>query len=445
MANRDSNKYIKNVSAFHYGNIHNGNTPAQYKDRHKQYMAERTAMFDANRAYLSTDYVNAEVQGLIEEDFYAWVNTNIRFSDISNSSSSGGKKIDDCKQVLFPELGIEYFPLGAKIKTMGNTWLSINPSNISSVKTKAIVERCNTSYNSYDYYGNVVTEPIIVESASMFSNGNEYQKNIVLMNGYFNVTCQLNENTAVLKENSRIILGRKAYHITGVTDCIQEFTGDRGSCHLLNFTARVEEPTESDDITENFIASGKEFEFDCILQGVDNIPIGKSVVFTPHFIKNGELVESTKEKPISWEWESEDDKLASVDNNGSVKALSSGIARITARMVQNPSISATIDILIGEEQIVEHKVVFTSVVPDRISQFDSTVISAAYIENGTETNNPLKWDLNGTDRKKDYSVEVLGDGRSVEVTCLSPSKKNLKITASYGEYSTTAEIELLGY
>lgn len=445
MAVRDSKQYIKSVSAFSGGGKVNAtNSPTQYASRERRYMAERTAMFDDNRAFLSTDYVNANVQGL-NENFYEWINTNIRLSDITSVSASSSKKKDDYKQVLFPELSVEYFPIGAKIETMGNTWICIDPSNISSVKTTAVVARCNTSYNSYDFYGNLVVEPILVEKYSMLGNDNEHKSSIVLMDGYFNVTCQLNENTKNLKENSRIILGKKAYHITGMTDFIQEFTGNRDSCHLLNFTIRVEETTESDDIAQDFVAGGNEELFDCILQAVDTMGVGETVEFTPHFIKGTEIVESTKEHPISWIWESDNELVATVDGNGNVTAKSIGVARITAKMVQNNDINATAELFVKELQSVENSVVFTSVVPKNIEQYESVVISAVYKEHGKVTSFPLVWNITGADNEEGYSYEISKDGKSVEITCISPSKNNLQVTASYNGISITATIELLGY
>lgn len=445
MANNNSEKYIKSVTAFSGGGIGQPmNTPTQYASRERRYMAERTAMFDSNRAYLSTDYMSASVQGLTD-NFYDWTSTNIRMADISSQTATATKKTDDYKEILFPELAIDYFPIGAKVETMGNTWICVNPSNISSVKSKAVVARCNTSYNSYDYYGNVVTEPIVVEKYSMLGNDNEHKSSIVLMDGYFNVTCQLNENTAQLKENSRIILGAKAYHITGMTDFIQEFSGNRESCHLLNFTIRVEEPTESDDIKVNFIAGGNEQDFDCILQGVDNMSVGEEVQFTSYFLKNGEIVEPTEQYPISWHWHSSDNSVAKVDQDGNVIAQSVGTATITATMAQNNEIVAVAELVIKENQIDEKTVVFTSVVPNEITQYESVVVSAIYKENGTATNQPLEWSFSGADSENDYTYTISDDGMSVEITCISPSNNNLEVTASYNDVSVTATIELLGY
>lgn len=447
MRSNDSNKYIKNVSAFVGGYGIGTNKPTQYNDRKTHGMLGRTAMFDSNRAYLSTDYVEAEVQGLTE-NFYEWTNTSICLSDISTATASNSKKTDDYKQVLLPELGIEYFPIGAKIKTMGNTWLCINPSNISSAKTTAIVARCNASYNSYDYYGNVVTEPIVVEKYTMATNDNDHKTNIVLMDGYFNVTCQLNGNTEQLKENSRIILGKKPYHITGLVDFIQEFSGDRKSCHLLTFTARVEEPTESDDVTENFIAGGNEQEFDCafdcIVQNVDEMQIGQTIPILAHFVKNDEIVESTEEHPIDWEWKSSDESVATVDKNGNVTAVGVGVVKITAEMVQNRTINTTAELVIVAERKINNKVVFTSVLPKFIVQNEKKIICAAFEENGIATDNPLEWSFSGAE-KDNYSVSIAKNKKSATITCISPSDKPLNVTVSYNGLSVTANIELLGY
>ena len=94
-----SEQYIKNAAAFAQpsGGIRT-NAPSQYAGRQKQYLAERSALFDAERAYLSSDYVNADVQGLTA-DFYEWTNTNIRMSDIIRPSASLTRKNDDVKQI----------------------------------------------------------------------------------------------------------------------------------------------------------------------------------------------------------------------------------------------------------------------------------------------------------------------------------------------------------
>lgn len=66
------NKYIKQLQGqYNSGLLKPTNSPVQYADRHTQYMADRSARFIEKRAYLSTDYVEAQVQGLTD-DFYEW-------------------------------------------------------------------------------------------------------------------------------------------------------------------------------------------------------------------------------------------------------------------------------------------------------------------------------------------------------------------------------------
>lgn len=336
-----SEKYIKSViaqSGASLAGTFQKNTPAQYANRQHQYYAQRTDQFIKARAKYASDFVQANVQGLLADDFYAYVSTNIRFSDVVSqsavSTTSSTKNVDDIKIILFTEPQISYFPVGAKLQTMGSTWICTNPSNISSVYTTAVVQRCNAAYSLYDYYGNIVTEPIIVEKTLMSSNDNGTPQNLVMMEGYFTVICQLNEYTRQLGQNQRIILGSKAYFITGFTDFIQEFTGDYDSVHLLRFSIRIEEPTDNDDLV-NHIANGKNYSFGASISGADEIATGEVTQLIAHFIKNGEEVQATEQYPLTWQWTSFDTAVATVSSDGTVTAVGAGTTIITARLTQS--------------------------------------------------------------------------------------------------------------
>lgn len=436
-----SEKYIKSAAALGSFPKVGNNNPDQYESREKQYFADRNRTFAEKRAYLSSDYVAADVQGLTD-DFYEYVRAHIRMSDIVSPTASG-KRVDDFKQILLAEKGYTYLPLGAKVKAMGSTWLAINPSNISSVYAQSVIGRCNASYNSYDYYGNVVTEPLIVEKMAMLGNDNEKSENLVLMDGYFNMTCQLNKNTRMLGENSRLILGKKAYYITGFADFIQEFTGEHDSIHLLTFTARVTEPTENDDITENYIANAYATTFSAKMNGLDSMIVGSNSVFTPHFLKNGEIVSSTQEYPVEWIFESGDESVATVDEYGTVRAVGVGNTTIKAYLLFNPSIVAESALSVGVTQ-EDPYVEFLGYVDSYILQYTTATFDAAYFENGAETSEPLSWKFTGA-KKNDYIATVSEDGKSVTVECISASDKPLQITASCNGASAKISVELSGY
>lgn len=443
MAN-NSEKYIQGV-ALQSGGLGGSifpttNTPTQYGNRQHQYLARRTEQFIKERAKYSSDYVQANVQGLFADDFYRYVPTNIRLADIAAQSASGSKNVDDVKVILFAEPSIDYFPIGAKIQTMGSTWICTNPSNISSVHSTAVVQRCNAAYCLYDYYGNIVTEPIIVEKASMAGTANSTPENLVMMEGYFNVICQLNEYTSHLGQNQRLILGSKAYHITGFTDFIQEFTGDYDSVHLLRFSIRIEEPTESDDLV-NHIENGKNYTFAAELSGADSITEGETTQLFAHFIKNGTEVQTTEQHPLTWEWQSSDTSKATVSADGTVTAIAEGDVQISATLVQSKGITAVFDMRINKAN-TKPFVNFIGALPAEIEQFDNATIQAGYYENGVRTSNIVEWSFSGADKSSYYATV---NDNQVIISCLRADDNPLIVTATYGEYKISVAISLEGY
>lgn len=418
------------------------NVPAQYADRRYQVFADRRAAFDEERDWLATDFVLARVQG-IGENFFDWIETEIRLSDVSTQSVTAfdSKLYDNFKEILFRSRAFDYIPAGALVETMGSMWLVINPGNMSSPTTNAVVARCRAAWRFYDAYGNIRWEPLVIDRATMLSNRNESPENEVMMEGYFNVKCQKNANTVRLRDNQRLILGDYAYHITGYTDFFEEFTGDLDSAHIINFTVRREEPEEHDDLI-NKIADGLMFSWGAsFAEAHEAVPVGESVPFAPQMLLNGVVAPPDADNPQTWAFTSSDEGVATVDESGLVTGVSDGAAIITATLQENPSLTASAAIRVGE---VENSVLFKGAVPPSIRQYGSAILSAAYYEGVLETDEPLLWSFSGAEAR-DYTVQIAEDGKSVVISCESASHAALAVTASHGEYSATAEIILEGY
>ena len=442
MANK-SQKFIKNAAAaIPCFSAPCGNSPAEYGSMQKQYLSERSKAFAAERAYLASDYVEADVQGLTD-NFYEYTHTFLRLSDVTSITAAATKNADDYKIVLLSELGVDYLPIGAKIRTMGSTWICINPGNMSSALADALIARCNTSYNSYDYYGNIITEPIYVSHSYMMGNSNDPAHNLVMMDGSFDVTCQYNENTAKLGQNKRFILGTKAYNITGYTDFVQEFTGNRESVHLLKFTARVEEPTVNDDVDENYIADGKIYTFGAEVTGGSEMWVGQTSKLDAHFIKNGETVEPTEENPLEWKWESSDTSVLNVDESGNVTAVGFGDATVRATLTQNPSVHANFRITVVTA-VGDTYIAFTNATPREIKQYAADTVAAAYFAGGNATDNALEWEFQGADASC-YNYSVADDGMAVDIYCVHASPVALVVKARYNGKSASVQINLVGY
>lgn len=436
-----SQKFIKSVS--HPGvTAVKSNTPAQYKDRKHQYLADRRTLFDEQRDYLATDYVKARVQGLNPDNFYEWVETEIRLSDVSTQSVTAfdSKEYDNFKEILFRSRAIDYIPVGAYVETMGSYWMVVNPGNMSSPTTNAVIARCRAHWSFYDEYGNIQWEPLVIDRRTMLSNRNESPENLVLMEGYFNVKCQKNANTVKLRDNQRLILGSYAYHITGYTDFFEEFTGDDESAHVINLTVRREEPEEHDDLV-NHIADGLLFTWEAEITGPGSVSIGKETGLTAHMLKNGENVPGSAVLPMTWNWSSSDETVAVVDADGIVRGVSEGEAVITANLSQNPDLAAafTISVNAGSEAVR-----FVGTVPPFIAQYSEITLSAVHEVNGEATEDPMEWSFTGAD-PEDWTAFINPNGMQCEIACNSPAAEPLTVTVSYGGKSASVSIKLMGY
>jgi hypothetical protein len=405
-------------------------------------------MYDAERDYLATDYVKARVQGLDPDDFYKWNETYIRLSDVSTQSVTAfdSKQYDDFKEVLFADRSIDYIPVGAYIETMGSVWLVVNPSNMGTATTNTVIARCRTHYNFYDAYGNILSEPLVVDRRSMLSNRRESPSNIELPEGYFNVKCQLNENTAKINDNTRFILGRNAYHVTGLTDFFEEFTFDNESVHIITFTIRREEPQVNDDMV-NRIADGLLCNFGFSI----NVPLllflkqGAEIQLEPRLTLNGDIVPSTAENPQKWIYTYSGSKI-SISEDGLLKAIgSTGTHTVTVTLEQNPNISEKLRVTLTSAPSSRYSVFIDA--PETITQYSSALVTGSYEIDNIKQEDPLEWEFAEADPST-YSAVIAENGREVTITCLSPSTTALKVTATYNGSHHAARsktIKLEGY
>lgn len=414
------------------------NTPTQYAGKQHQYFSPETRTFTHEYAKYAADYVEAQVQGLTPGDPFAWQTRYLRMADIVRPSAAILRRADNYKIVLFADRDIEYIVPGSKIVTMGSTWIVANPFNVSGSDGCAIVERCNAVWNYLDFYGNVLSEPMVVTNYRADANDSDAQEGNLITKGYFNCVCQYNDVTRQIDTNTRFILGTGAYRVTGFSDFSLEFTGDYDSVRLLEFTVRYEEPNLEIDDMAHHVAGGKSFSWEIALSGAETVPVGQTRQMTAASMRNGERVESTEEHPIGYLFASSDESVASVDGNGTVTGISAGTAVVTATLEQNPEVSASMTIEVAEGQ---SGVAFTSPVPKSLAAYNDVTLTAAWFENGAETGEPLEWTFSGA---KAGSYKAVTGDRSATVYGFGYSEKPLIVTAEREGFTSSAEIELDG-
>lgn len=418
--------------------------PTQYADRQKRYMNYETRKFTEQMARYSSDYVEAQIQGLIPDEPFEYTKVHIRFSDIVRSSSAISYEFDNYKVIDIAEPQYTYIRIGAKVVAMGSTWLVINPANMGNVLGKAMIQRCDAVWNYLDFYGNVCSEPMCFDRRLAKANDGDAQRSTMITKGYFDAKVQCNPATMQLDTNSRIILGSAAYKVTGFSDFIQEFTGDYNSINLLEFDLRYEEPNDAIDDMVNHVAGGKTFKWDVQLSGTPTLMVGNATKLAATSIRTAEektsVVTSTEDNPISYIWESSNEEIARVDADGTVTAVSEGEAEIICTLEQNNAQKGVFNITVAGDATAPH-VSFTSTVPEKIGIYKELTLSAEYFEGGEATGNPITFEFEGAD-KSAYTATV--NGNTVTVKCWGGSVLPLMITAVHGDYSDTAQIYLEG-
>lgn len=435
------------------------NTPSQYADRQKRYFHSETADFISQYAKYGSDVVKARIQGVYQDKPFEWTNAIIRIADEVMPSSSIQREFDDYKMILVESPRIEYIQQGTKFDTMGSIWIAMNPMNVSRSTGECAIRRCKATWNHLDYYGNIISEPLVVENARANANESDYQQFERNAKGYFNIICQKNAETSQLNTNSRIMLGSGIYHITGFTDFLQEFTGDYDSVRLLQFTARYEEPNDNLDDKLNHVADGKSFSWIIEMCGKPHLSVGESVTLKATSIRNGSVVESTEEHPISYLWSSSNKNIVSVDSAGRATAVYDGEAVITATLEQNPTYSVSMSVSVAGS-VTEPHVAFLTPIPEKLNAYDSIILQAAYFENGEKADEPIEWSADGADKSSwtleeldvlypdeelypDTSLYPIGKN-SVKLSVWSGSVTPLTITAKHGDASASASVKLVG-
>ena len=416
-----------------------GNRPPQYKDRQNPYFTDPTARFIAQYAKYASDYTACRMQGLQLDDFYAWSDQLIRLADARKKGNAIDRPIDNYKEFLMVDRRIEYVPEGAKMETMGSTWLVTNPANISSAVAGGIMRRCNATWNHLDWYGNIKKEPIVVEKPSMNATANDFQETVLLMQGYFNLILQFNDETAELDVNSRLMLGRSVYQITGYSEVSEEFTGREDSVHLLRFAARIKEPDKEKDDLVNRVANAYPFHWQVDVAGTPAMSGGTEAQFTAKSTRNGAGADGDAAHPVHYLWQSSNEDICTVDAAGKVTAVGAGTCRITATVAENRTLQGEMAVTVEEAFT---GVRFTGTLPERMRPFETAEIGAVYVKNGAQTDKTVTWRFSGADETA-YGAEVKGN--RVTITCWSGSAQPLTVTAAYGEEQRNGTVVLEGY
>lgn len=423
------------------------NEPAEYSGKRYPYYEIITARHKEKMLKYASDFADAEIEFPDENGNLVWVAERIRMANVVRPTSAIQRNFDDYKIITPENPDIGYLQIGAKVRACGSVWLVVNPDNISGGEGTAIVRRCNAAWNHLDYYGNVVSEPIVVENARANASNPDAQTDQQIASGYYNVTCQYNEFTRQANDNTRIILGddgnphenAKAYRITGYGNFFREFTEDSGSVRLLTFSIRVQTKAEDSDDLVRCVADGKNFSWNLRISGPASVSEDGSAVFSASSMRNGTTVVSTDENPVSYVWKVSDAETATITQDGTLHGVKPGTVTVTAYLEQNPSVYANVSVTVTSGFSRENALRFVGPVPDVMGPLDTAVLEAKYFENGREVPADIEYSFSGADENTYSHGQTRG---GVVVVCYGYSEAPLRVTATYDRYQTEIEISL---
>lgn len=409
-----------------------GNQPTGAKP-YPSTWATDTAKYYATVGQYASNVFDGLVQGIDQNDWYAWTPVKLR-SSLLVEPTTGDELSSTWQKIAILDKNINYLPNGAYVKFNNATWIVFNPENVAQEIGVAVVAKCITTYNNYDWYGNLCRTPMYFAKGMMLASEPFFQEYSILPDGYNHAILQLNEATKGIINNTRMILGKSAFVVSGLVDFAREFTDDEESVHVLRTDIRATETMPADDLI-NHVAEGDNLEVLINIGGSDKVTVGNSAALSATMQRNGVLTDPTEEHPISYKWISSDESIATVDENGVVTGVSDGECTITAVLVQNENVTSSFKITV-EDVLLDNHVAFVTPVPETILAFDTLTIKASYFENGIETEDSISFFVAGC------SCEA--DGNEITLHASSAGTR-ITVVASAHDLSATKTIEVEGF
>lgn len=340
--------------------------------------------------------------------------------------------IEDWRKIRFESSKVNRIGLGAKIECNNDTYIVSNPDDADGAQAMAVCRRCNVTWRRLDFYGNIKEEPFYWAKNQSQASANEYMDYMVSPNMYQKCVMQLNEDTADLQPNRRMILGTGAYMVRGLVDFLRSETGDTESTHILYFDLQSQEPIESDDLV-NRVADGKRFDMHATFEGVPakTIP-GKTYQSGIETVRNGQILsvvdgvtygttadggtETLGEYPLTWQYASTDESVATIDENGLVTAVAEGECTLTAVLEENNAISCEMTLTVSAE--TENKLEWVQTA-ERTVQYQSVTLECRYVTGGEVTEDEIEYTV-ATESGDMNAVSWEKNGNALTITGYMP-------------------------
>ena len=263
---------------------------------------------------------------------------NVRVNNLVDAKT-GQRVNDDYKKLIFQD-NTYMPPIGTRYRFNNNIWICFSTDNIKTTTASIYVRRCNNTLKMQNEFGVIHEEPCYIDySVTETQIFKDYSVDIA--RGRIVVYCQLNKYTENTNINDRFIFGKDAYRVRFRTRFDRRYTYDESSTDLLYLQLEYDNVAEDDNIVLG-VANYKNYHFE--LNTIDSI---KSVVNDTGHIDVSLTKGDTKyDGDYSVSWNSTDDNIASIDDNGNYVLKNVGECKFICTLNENSTIFTTVDVTV---------------------------------------------------------------------------------------------------
>lgn len=314
-----------------------------------------------------------------------------------------------------------------------STWL------VTALDSKEYYEQvgsmmlCTNELRFYNEYGKLLKIPCVFND-DINSEKNVALANMLYINGIVTIYLQLNEDSQQIHPNQRFLFGQPgnwtAFKVVsvGVNNFMNEVFWDDKSAHLMELTIEASYVNELTDDLVLGVADANVFNLSVDISSITN-KVGFETQLQAELYRNG----VPYSLPLQWKSENED--IATVDENGLVKLVGEGQTVITVYMVDNESVYYNIAVDVVPDDITPPVVQDIVIYPSDGNKFgilqgSKQVFSCYMYVDGIEQNNAFDFTLDTEVPKSSYGFAVVDDNHFVVENKRMNNHSHLKVTCT---------------
>lgn len=350
---------------------------------------------------------------------------------------------DDFKSFIFrQDFPMPYY--GQMFKWQNNYWIVINTNNYESIPISCVVRRCNNVLRWINKDGGIMEEPCIL-AYNIMEGTNYTNSNVVLTAGSLKAYCQKNERTNTIFSNQRFLFGnkehRECYKVqgNGVRNFINIETENDESPSYIEFELGADYVNYDTDDVENGVADRykNHFEISCNISEISQI-VGFKEQIEVYVKKDGEVIYP------ELVWESDDENIVYVDENGNVELKSVGATSVKCFVKNNSSLFVVIEINVVDSTENDFYEIIISPDDTNVLEGEEQKYSCYLYKNNVKQDNTFEFSIDGNVPQSNYKLFVY-DGNTFGVLNIKKYlKEYLKVVCKTGEYIQTINISLKG-